>query len=287
MSTSSISATTFPPELYTITIVIYAIFLIPTIFIWRKHGGPGFLCYNYIYGFCAVRIAGSVLSLAAIPNPSLLTPATIVNSMAISPLILAALGMLHEARRARVARLEGRREWLLVGGFHAVVTVAIVLVILGIVDVTKGGNNMQESGLVKSGLAVLVICFVGLVFWTAVSMRVPREAKQATFTDGTIVSPAYPFPINFARRSCLTPAQLISALIFALPFIGVRLVYGILSFLLSSPSFSQSLAVKIVFCSFPEVLATALFVFGGWRTRGMYCHAVMREKAMIGEYTVL
>jgi hypothetical protein len=56
----------------------------------------------------------------------------------------------------------------------------------------------------------------------------------------------------------------------ALPFIGMRLAYGVISFLLFDPAFARSLAAKVVLSFVPELVATALFVCGGYRTRDMY-----------------
>jgi hypothetical protein len=56
----------------------------------------------------------------------------------------------------------------------------------------------------------------------------------------------------------------------ALPFVGMRLAYGVISFLLLDPAFARSLAAKVVLSFVPELVATALFVYGGYKTRYMY-----------------
>lgn len=55
-----------------------------------------------------------------------------------------------------------------------------------------------------------------------------------------------------------------------MPFIGMRLVYGVLSFLLVDPAFARSLAAKVILSFIPELFAITLFVVGGYRTRDMY-----------------
>jgi hypothetical protein len=187
-SPAGLSSATFPLSLYFATIVLYSILIVPTFYIWRCHGRPGFLAYNFIYAFCAIRIAGGALSIAAVHNADLETSATVVNSLAISPLILAGLGFLHEARIARIASLRSRREWVLVGIYHSIVTTAIVLVVIGIVNVMKGLSTTQGSGLIKAGLAVLIVSYVVLLAWTTVSLRAPDKPKTDTFIDGTVVS---------------------------------------------------------------------------------------------------
>lgn len=50
----------------------------------------------------------------------------------------------------------------------------------------------------------------------------------------------------------------------------MRLIYGVISFLLLDPAFAHSLAAKVILSFIPELFATALFVYGGYRTRDMY-----------------
>lgn len=50
----------------------------------------------------------------------------------------------------------------------------------------------------------------------------------------------------------------------------MRLVYGIIAFLLTSPAFASSLTAKILLSFIPEALSTSLFVLGGYKTRSMY-----------------
>jgi hypothetical protein len=55
-----------------------------------------------------------------------------------------------------------------------------------------------------------------------------------------------------------------------MPFIGCRLIYGILSFTLSNPSFANSFAWKIALSVIPEVIVTVILVLVGLATRNMW-----------------
>lgn len=182
------SSAALPTSLYVATIVPYSLLILPTFYIWRRHGRLGFLAYNFIYAFCAIRITGGALSMVAVHDISLETAAVIVTSLAISPLMLAALGVLHEARNARIANLDSRRGWLLVGAQHAIVTTGMMLVVIGIVNVVEGVSTTADSGLIKAELAVLVLAYVLLLVWTTVSLRRPIRPRNETFIDGTVVS---------------------------------------------------------------------------------------------------
>ncbi|KAH6665793.1 hypothetical protein B0J14DRAFT_212168 [Halenospora varia] len=243
------ASSVFPESFYIISITIFAILLLPTFYIWRCHGRPGILPYSNVYAICAVHIAGGALSIAAVNNSGLEIGATVLNSMAISPLLLAALGVLHEARKARNLTPNNTREWRMVAGYHALVLVAIILFIIGIVDVMNGKSTAQKSGLIKGGLVMLVISYFILMVWALSSIKTPGRPAASTFQEGT---------------------KLLYAAVLAMPFIGVRLIYGILSFLLTDPHFSRSLVAKVTLSLIPEVLATALFVVAGFATKDMW-----------------
>ncbi|CAD0028183.1 unnamed protein product [Aureobasidium pullulans] len=187
MSSPGISSAAFPAGLYIATVVLYSCLILPTFYIWRRHGRAGFLAYNFVFSFCAIRIAGGALSMVARHNPNIETSATVVNSLAISPLLLAELGVLHEARNACLLRLEPRVERTLVGGFHSIITTAIILVVIGIVNVVKGLSTTQDSGLIKAGLAMLVVSYLILLAWTTISLRDPARPRNDTFIDGTVL----------------------------------------------------------------------------------------------------
>jgi hypothetical protein len=208
---STFSSAATPTSLSITTIILYTLLILPTFYIWRRHGKPGFLAYNFIYAFCATRITGSALSIVAVHDTSLETAAAIVNSIAISPLMLAALGVLHEARNARIASLDSRREWMAVGGVHAIVTTGMVLVVIGIVNVVEGVSTTADSGLIKAGLAVLVLAYVVLLIWTSISLGCPFRPRSEPFNDGTVVS--YPLPIwrlsLLSLSSCCIPLLLL------------------------------------------------------------------------------
>ena len=84
--------------LYILTLIIYAILAQPTLFNLFRHGRYGILGWFYLQFFCAIRAIGSVIELKAENNGTTKSTAVvIVNSVGLSPLILAALGIMHEA----------------------------------------------------------------------------------------------------------------------------------------------------------------------------------------------
>ena len=79
-------------------LVVFAILFQPSIYVLFKHGKPGILGWICIQSFCIVRIVGSVLQIIQEKNASSSNLATsILTSIGLSPLLLACLGILHEA----------------------------------------------------------------------------------------------------------------------------------------------------------------------------------------------
>jgi hypothetical protein len=79
-------------------LVFFALFLQPSIYILFKHGKRGILGWICVQSFCLVRIAGSIMQIIQEKDnspPDLKT--MILASIGLSPLLLACLGILHEA----------------------------------------------------------------------------------------------------------------------------------------------------------------------------------------------
>lgn len=73
---------------------VYIILINPATYILFKHGRKGILGWLAIQSFCFTRIIGNVLVLK---DGAHSTAATIVNSIGLSPLLIGAVGIIHEA----------------------------------------------------------------------------------------------------------------------------------------------------------------------------------------------
>lgn len=80
------------------TLVINLILIQPTFLILWKHGKRGILGWMYLQILCAIRIVANAIEIHDLANHKSSSTATIVlNSVGLSPLILAITGILHEA----------------------------------------------------------------------------------------------------------------------------------------------------------------------------------------------
>ena len=72
---------------------IYGLLSLPTLLILVRHGKRGIIGWFYLFMFETLRIAGCAIILSA-PQSS---GGSIISSIGLSPLLLATLGILHEA----------------------------------------------------------------------------------------------------------------------------------------------------------------------------------------------
>jgi hypothetical protein len=79
-------------------IIFYAIATIPAFYCFAKHGKHGLLAWLYVILMCGLRLVGNGMAYHAIsttgqPNMT----ASIINGIGLSPLLMAALGLLSES----------------------------------------------------------------------------------------------------------------------------------------------------------------------------------------------
>src|SRR5688572_3089709 len=87
-----------PKSLVIASLAIYVLLFQPISYCLWKHGKRGILGWMAIHGLCVMRIAGNAVELDAYNNHSTGGLATIIlQSIGLSPLLLGAVGILHEA----------------------------------------------------------------------------------------------------------------------------------------------------------------------------------------------
>ncbi|KAM0798782.1 hypothetical protein BDR22DRAFT_808325 [Usnea florida] len=247
--------------LATASLVIYTIFLPPTLYCLWAHGRHGFLGWFYLQAFVLLRIIGNALELyfAATATRSS-NSVFIINNVGLSPLLVGIAGVLHEARRARNSLVNNRREWFVVIQYHLLVSGALGLIIAGIISVENGNLSSSTHALLKTGAALLVLCWFLLLFWTAVSL-LSRKEYTPSATSGEV------------STVCLHQSLFIGVVI-ALPLVALRLAYAVVSLILdldhSILYFTSSLAVKVCLSVVPEMLVTVVLLAVGVSTRDLW-----------------
>ncbi|KAE9379548.1 hypothetical protein N431DRAFT_451397 [Stipitochalara longipes BDJ] len=253
MVTSGFTTQAETPKALSIFILIFYIVLLqPVTFIFYCHGLRSWLAWLPFQSLCFLRIVGSGIQLDTHKTKTITIVALVLNNIGLAPLLLAAIGILHEARAARNPNLRRKLECYLVIHFHIIIVVAMVLVIIGLVKIT--GNHPQESDtkLPKVGVVIILVYWATLVGGTIFSFRSSQCDRQA---------PAY--------RS---GTKLLHGVTVALPFVGIREFGAVLSNFVTSRAFLTSLPAKVCLSVIPEMIVIIILV-----TAGLAAHDIRGE----------
>ncbi|KAM5361819.1 hypothetical protein ACJZ2D_012849 [Fusarium nematophilum] len=234
-------------------LAVYIILAQPALYCLFKHGKTGFLGWFYVQLFCVLRIVTGGIGLHS-SNSS--TGSIILSSIGLSPLLLAASGVLHEARRATNPRLNRKLDIFLEIQYHVLVGVAMVLIILAVINLQQGDSIETMKALLKVASALIALAWTLLVIWALWSLGKVNGSRQNP-------------PIPSMRGGKL----LLYGVFLAVPLIAIRLAYAIafLQLKVSDPTsgFLTSKAIEVCLNVVPEMLVTAILLCVGVKTRSL------------------
>ncbi|RFN48306.1 hypothetical protein FIE12Z_7473 [Fusarium flagelliforme] len=234
-------------------LALYIILAQPAIYCLFKHGKTGFIGWLYIQIFCVLRITTGGIGLHGASSS---TGPVILNSIGLSPLLLATSGILHEARRATNPRLNRRLDIVLEVKYHGLVGVAMALIIVSIINLQDGKDVDKYKTLLKVASALIALAWFLITIWSLWSLSKTR------------VSPTHGSVPSFRGGKLLLYAVFIT-----LPLLCLRLAYAIafLQLQISDPtsSFLSSKAVEVCLGMIPELLVTIIFIAVGIKTRNI------------------
>lgn len=90
------SATQKMDQIDLAVLIVYISFSIPVLYILFRHGIRYSLGWFYLLSFCMLKVVGSALAYHASNSGTSSSGSTIISSIGLSPLLLAASGILHE-----------------------------------------------------------------------------------------------------------------------------------------------------------------------------------------------
>ncbi|KAI0024026.1 hypothetical protein F4780DRAFT_688951 [Xylariomycetidae sp. FL0641] len=236
-------------------VIIYSLLLLPVAFVLLKHGTRHGAVFGWLYLliFCSLRIISSGLTLSD-PTSS---GAAIVANVGLSPLLLAAAGILHQARAYLCPDVRRAVETIWYLTLHLVVSTAIALVAAGaaaLASPTADAGDMQSAAtLVKVGMVLLLlgaVFVVGLAVLTLV-VKKPGHAREGDRRGGRI---------------------LLFAVLVAMPVWGIRLLKSFVYFFSDDADLgptTASVGVTVGLEVVEEVLVTLIFVGAGVVTRNI------------------
>ncbi|RFU80054.1 hypothetical protein TARUN_2172 [Trichoderma arundinaceum] len=246
-------------------LAIYLVLVQPALYCLWKHGKTGFLGWLFVQLFCVLRIATGGIGLHGNQKGE---AAVILNSIGLSPLLLAISGVLHEARRAVNPRLNRRLDIILEIKYHGIVNLGMILIIVALVKLLDGGDASKIKTLLSAGSAVSCIAWVLAVLWTVWSYAMVR--RFSSYSDMQTVD---------------NGKTLLKGISVALPFAGIRVVYGVvfLQLQISHPdsSFLTSKAVQVCLSFIPELVCVSSLLLVGVITRSLRPDLKKREQEAI------
>lgn len=225
-------------------IIIYTPALSIALWLSIRHGFKRSSGWIYLLLFSTVRIVGSALQLAAAssspPNVGLYIGAATLQTIGLTPLILALLGLLGralESIRRTAPNFPLSAKHLRLTGL--VVTVALIL---GSIGASQARQAMSETGqyepgsLSKAGTALTIVAYVLLAASTALCGLQSSHAEPGE-------------------------KRLLLAIAAALPFLLVRLIFAALTTFSNSGSFSMmngSVNVRLGMAIIMEMVVVAI-----------------------------
>ncbi|KAK8078774.1 integral membrane protein [Apiospora phragmitis] len=240
----------------TATLAIYAVLSVPVFFCLVRHGKTGLLGWLYLLAFCTLRIVSGAMSMSSSSSSS----ASIIANVGLSPLLLAASGILHEGRAYRVAG-DKKMEWLLVLVFHAIVTPGVALLATGASGLLQPNATSKDLVLVNVGIALLVAAWLVLCICAALSLRPSSRQKKK---EGKVMDIATPTTAHgYGTKLLLGVAA-------ALPFIGIRVLYSLVALTTRLPYLNPStgaLSIRVVIVFLPELIACIVLIVAGLVTQ--------------------
>lgn len=244
-------------------IAVYFPAIALALYVFVRHGLK--LGWIYIVVFCGLRIAGAIMTILSVKHPTSITDATwgaILGSIGLSPLLLAALGILDRLyatlpkKTLSISRtctdisnlsnesLPNKKSIILaIRLLHIPAVLALLLAIVGGTRIASTNVSKHSSGqdFEKAGGILFLVVFlalVGLAVLTTASMRgLPSPEKRLLF-----------------------------AVLAALPFLAVRLLYGLLIDFANDKTFNiqdGNATVQLCMAILEEMIVVAFFLAAG------------------------
>jgi len=225
-------------------LIVYFPALIDAVIVCSRHGFGRSSGWVFTLILCLVRIVGACCQLATYHSETkgLFEAVVILDSIGISPLLLATLGLLSrcaDSIRDNSSKLFHPLHFRLL---QLLITIALILCIVGGANSISAAGVYQPQTTTKAGVVLYVVAFIILIFIAAMleirHMRAPSSEKR-----------------------------LIWAVILAFPFIFVRLVYSLISVFSHKHDFNLvtgSVVIHVFMSVLEEMAVVIIYLAVGW-----------------------
>ncbi|PNP51302.1 hypothetical protein THARTR1_08059 [Trichoderma harzianum] len=232
----------------TAELAIYATLSIPNIYILFRHGRSGLLGWAYLLVFCTLRIVGGVLDLSGS------TAAGIISSIGLSPLLLAAFGILKEARAYYCDPLDNKVERTVVLLFHGMATTGVAILAIGVSNLHSSNIKPSEVStdnlLVKAGIALLTLSWAIVAIVSVWALAHPAKSQKS-------------------KSSIAAGTTLLRSVLISDVFSGIRVILTLVSLVTQDETLSPttgSLTIRVLLSLIPELICVLAFIAAGMLT---------------------
>jgi len=237
-------------------LAIYLVALPPTIWLLFKHGRRAFLAYLYLTIFETLRIVAGALQISAHNEHKFSASGAILDSVGLSPLLLASAGFLHELKGYRTTTTsEKQLVFIEVAVIHFGAMTGVALAAVGASNLTKAGATEADINsahrLQEIGSVILLITWAVLGY---LSFQLYRSLG-ATEKFGNLMVAAY-------------------------PFVGIRAVYSVVYAFDHSPAVNPitgGFAIKFILIFLVQLITVMLLLSVGFLTRDIVSQHGLRK----------
>ncbi|KAL7956592.1 hypothetical protein V8C34DRAFT_210701 [Trichoderma compactum] len=245
----------------TAELAIYAALSIPNTYIMFKHGRTGLLGWTYLLVFCTLRIVGGVLDLSGS------TAAGIISSIGLSPLLLAASGILKEAKTYHCDPLDKKVEWTVVLLFHGIATTGVAILAIGVSNLDSGNAKPSDvstdDSLVKTGIALLTLSWAIVAIVSVWALAHPAKSQKS-------------------KSSIAAGTRLLWSVLISDVFSGIRVLYTLVSLVTQDETLNPltgSRTTRVLLSLIPELVCVLAFLTAGFITRNAARDSSKAKKA--------
>jgi len=228
-------------------LVIYFPAIVVAAIVCSRHGFGRSSGWIYTLILCLVRIIGACCQLATYAKTStgLIEAIVIFDSIGISPLLLATLGLLSRCADSTNETTKGFFAAIHFRVLQLLISIGLILCIVGGTSSTSSDGTYHVQSETKIGVILYVIAFIALCLMAVVTKH---KLANAPSSDN----------------------KLAWAVLIALPLIAVRLLYSIISVFTHDKHFNLltgSVIIHVFMAIIEEMLVVILYLAFGWASK--------------------
>lgn len=244
-----------------VELIIYLILTPVTIYTLYKHRVPSLIGHVFLYAFILLRIVADGITIHDRDNThGINDTGAIINSIGVSPLLLATAGFVNESRHYIYDYAHNQSakkiDWIVELLLHILLVGGIALLAVGSSKAATATTSSQINtyhALAYVGAILLLVAWLSICVWAFLTFRASSKQKKSGMHD------------------CIA-RTLVTEVLISLPFTGIRVCYSVAYTFDHSKSLYPATADFVVdfFLIFlVQLLAASILILGLFVTRNI------------------